>query len=346
MSILSSELPQLFAEFKAQKFLLLIIGLVLMQSTIPVYAASKRKPLKRDQPAGYYVEVKIPEIVQEDLIKRVVNLSAKVYPRVDSDLLRLDIEKYLSNKCEIVVYKSSGPYLNIPPGSQKVSCGCSLYSWENVGVGAKEPPAGVNVRELDKPLPLEEAEKIAKVVFERLVPDPEQKDNLNMTTWGEPEHIDFFIFRWSEKMLKQPAGERTVSVTVRKKDGLVKNASVSHRQPREEPNISYDNIVEIASEEIENFRAKYLKLVYRDRFADRRLVWEYSIDKPTEGYVDDLTRWDAMTGELLYSELDQHKRENGKPYMNPDFYSFPTEEEVKAMVEKLIEKRVEELEEK
>ncbi len=329
-----------------KSFLISIVlssGLLAPCVALCVDTTDKSKPLRAERPSHYYVEVDLPRIVQKDIIEKAVRMAKKVYPGVNADMLRLDFEKDLSEAMRSVrVSEAMGPSMGLHKGIQKVGAGCSLTSWEYEGVSASELPVGVKLLERTNPVDMEEAKKIADGVLSCLIPNAKERKNFEMVDSIKSPWRDIYGFWWKYKWSDSLEGSgRSVRVTIREKDGLVLNASIS--APLEEPAIPFEVILEEAREKVYGVRRKDMRLAEIHHFADRRLVWEHADDKGT--YIKDHCIWDAMTGELLYSVVLNGGTYH-RPYRNPTFYSYPTEEEVKAMVEKLIEKQVEELEEK
>jgi hypothetical protein len=314
-------------------FLLSIFSLIFTE--VHVFCVMSEKAKENE----YKIGVKVPDIVEKDLIERAVKLAKKVYPDVDSDLLRLDYKKYLtSDDCKVTITRATGPYLIFPEGDQKVASGSSPVLWENIGVRTKEKLRIAQGKIENGEITKDQAIEFAKTIYPSLLPLLETKSEMKMVV--EDSDLGWYEVRWeirNEKTYKTENG--SVGVIIRKSDGALIGSSVIY--PLEEPKISFEDIIKIAEKEIPGFRKEYLALNQKYHFADRRLVWFYGI--PNLGYYKYRTYWDANKGEVLYSEFLKGGELN-KAYMNPNFYRNPSENEVKEMVEELLKKRAEELE--
>lgn len=320
----------------------IVIALLFVLVVTPAYAVGNTARARDfDDPSKYFVHVEVPDILRDQIVERASEFASKVYRGVDAEKLREDLLKSFPDGTLVVeVIVGLGPRVTIPAGSQGIRFGLAFPYLAQMHTGAFENPP--KARKPINALNLSEAraKRASEIVLSWLVSDAEERSEYKLKRWAKIRKRPRYGARWVlDSSSEHEGGGTEIGMGIDTESGRVTGVSI--RRAFKKPKISYDDIVSKAEKEIPNFKAKHLSLTVKHHFADRRIVWRYADVRPT--YIKNETWWDANTGELLYSRV-LNVEEPGKEYMNPNFYSYPKEDEAKVMVEELIKKRAEELE--
>jgi len=279
--------------------------------------------------------VAVPKAVQEDLYEKVVDFALKVYPEVNPDEFRSKCKEQILRDQYVIrgAGTAGGPRVLFagPPGVDiSYPSGGSI----STGTGSIDVPKEMEAATLR----LEDARPIAESVLARLFPDPKDRALFELGKSYEVDTDDFCSFEWRDKPANLQRLGRAVSIDVRQKDAYVMGCSV--RSPVEPPAISYEEMCRIAKDKFEYFYPQHLWLQQHFYGGRRVLQWTYAV--PKYGYADDFTKWNASTGELIYSEALNGGEVNAA-YLNPAYYRPYSQSEILANVQAAVEERVKHL---
>jgi len=203
-------------------------------------------------------------------------------------------------------------------------------------------PPGIKPRKLKQPLTQDKAESLARAVVLRLFPGTNATSDLRLLKSG----LNFrraYYFDWQDARARtgQALGQ-SARVEIRRADGLVDHVQFLPSLP--EPKVSIEAMSKIGRESLPKFMPKYLDLRRVYHVGQGRLLWHYAVPpSESKGLESDVCRWDANTGELLYSEaFNGGTRE--KPFRNPSFYTAENEEVFRRNIAEAIKARLAELE--
>ncbi len=320
-----------------------LIGVTMILST-PAFAGDR--PL--DTPDSHRklhrgeVLTEVPEGIQRDLYNKAIQFVRKVYPDMDEEVLRDRCSRqFLQDRCVVRgMHSAMGPKVGF---AGRPGVGLSFPAGDRVSLGTEEVPPDVRLEKLEKPLKLKEAEQLAIRVLTRLLANPRDVTRFKMINSGESRMDQLYYFDWREAKTEpfRKAG-KTIRIMVQKNDGLIQCVRVTEALP--DPKIRFEDIAKTAAGVTPGFKSKHLYLTQRHQAGMGRLVWRYAVPPKPQGWYTDVSMWDAMTGELLYSEVSKGGKPD-KPYRNPAFYTELTEESKQRNVEELIKRRVAELQE-
>ena len=284
----------------------------------------------------------VPEVIQKDLYELACKFVESVYPDIEKDWMHKQCgEAFLKDRyglLELQYPQSARARIRVK-GTIQMDL---AFPWcDSIEMGANRALPGVVPEVLTKPLTLGEAETRARGVLARVVGGVEKANRFELTYSGEGGYVDFDAFDFDE-FTQWPARYRLTRVTiqVRRSDGFIQRCN--WKTVRLQPKFPYEKVAEMAKAagktlHVNGFIA--LRMSYNGGIGT--LVWE--LCPPPEaglGSVD--TRWDAMTGDLVYSEV-LHGGTSEKPYKNPNYYTDVNDEVIKRNIEKVIAERVEEL---
>jgi hypothetical protein len=292
----------------------------------------------RDEPTK---QATVPEIVQKDVYQSACKFMESVYPDIDKD--------WMHKRCGDALMKDRYGLLELQyPRSARVRVRVKAtiqmdlaFPWcDFIEMGANRPPPGVVPEVLAKPLTLEEAEVRARRTLTRVVGDAQIASRFKVTSSGQAQQdYDWFnLDQFAQSPAHYPLTH--VYIDVRRSDGFIQRCNWDTVRLR--PTFPYEKVAEMAKAAGRTGHSNddiMLGMSFNGGIGT--LVWEFC-PPPEAGLGSVHTQWDAMTGELVYSQV-LHGGTAEKPYENRKYCRQLDDEAIKRNIEKMIAERVEEL---
>ncbi len=289
-------------------------------------------------PLHFDVRLDVPESVRKRLREYAASLCLSVYPNAKPTIVLEDCEaSFLQEEYGVRVARARGPEFRFTLKSTGIRLSGSFPHGRVLAMGVDRPPPGVALKNPGHAMGMQEAKRVADDVAARLGEEFLGRATLDMSKSGYSHLDETYYFDWIEKVPKhlQHCG-RTVHVEVRNEDGLVTYVRVMSRTER--PEVPFERAVANANRAAANsthgFSADRVFLDVAQYFTKRKLVWCYAVPAVPGGGPRDVTKWDAVTGRVLYSEVLSGGTEE-RPYRDPDFFAVPTESSVKRDIERM-----------
>ena len=330
-------------------FVLLVVALTLgtAQEARP---EAPQQPLEEPERLPSTVEVRIPKIVREDLVASAVEFCHSVHPETPKQWFRERFAPYALKETwdvkhnaggsgragtltEIVIEGPTIVYLSFPDGQR----------WRLVTASPGRLPGAKEGK-----LNMQEAAEKARQAFQRVLPDAEQRRGFHLAR--EVESVRSYCFRWQSPVAEEHMDYSSVRVDIGTDNGFIKRCSVKYRKrpPMDKPIIGREKIEEKVRKFYGKVNAAYLKLFVSYTTGHHFLWWRYVVPAPPEG-GDEITCWDAFSGELVWSDAFDPDGTNlvggNRRYKNPKYFSpHRTKEQVVARLEHLAQQRAAALE--
>jgi len=307
------------------------------QTTGPAKKATEGAPATEAKPTEVRgiprrVEVLVPRVVREDLVRQTVEFCTVAYEDVSRESLEERFAPYIEQARWTVTHNEEGTgrigpvvglkggpptvYISFPDGVS----GKGSSWWQR----ARLPGSG------DESVQTERAEKRAKTVFARLVPS-DRRSAYRLSR----EHARG---GWTWRLeLPGRRGTAYTQVYVCRGNGAV----TSCRHYIERP-IARGDLVKTrkemeskTSKALGGVNPEYLKLFVARRIGRYEVWWQYEVPPEPEGGPE-YTNWDAYTGELVSSnavDIDGKRLRGARWYYNPKYHLQSEEEIIKRLQE-------------
>jgi len=324
--------------------LLYTVWLVLL---IPIPGAASEVAEERNaHDAGQKLEygqtvAEVPEAIRKDLYEKAVRFVLDVYPNVEREVLRKNYSKCFLHSSWLInqMHSTQGPVRSCTEGPDVE---IAFPAGDRIFLHAYNIPPGITPKKLKKPLTQDEAEKLARPILLRLFSGAKGVGDFRLLNSGKPASRDVYYFEWQDA--RPRAGQalgQSARIEIRLDDGFVHHARLVPGLPT--PRVSRGAMETTAKDSLRGFVSEYLTLEKVYHAGKGRLTWYYAVPPVPRGSPTEVCRWDANTGELLYSEV-LNKGTHDKPYRNPSFYTAENEEVFRRNIEEAIKARVAELE--
>ena len=202
----------------------------------------------------------------------------------------------------------------------------------------------------EEKLNMQQASEKARQAFQRVLPDAEQRRAFRLAGEREVESVRSYCFSWHSPVAEEHMDYSSVTVDIGTDNGFIKRCSVKYRKrpPMDKPIISREKIEEKVRKFYGQVNPAYLKLFVSYTTGHHFLWWRYVVPAPPEG-GDEITCWDAFSGELVWSDAFDPDGTNlvggNRRYTNPKYFApHRTKEQVVARLEDLAQHRAAALE--